>query len=88
MKKIGRIVLHNNAELLDTPEMKMIRGGYSDGGGGYDANYVCVYSTELFPDRYICYVNAEQAQTNAGAKGWWACSETALKEKCKLQSSV
>lgn len=81
MKKIGRIVLHNNAELLDTPEMKMIRGGYSDGGGGYDKD-CCAWAVSLDPLAELNCSDNATAMKKGALPGWWGCNSVEVKNKC------
>lgn len=60
--------------------MKMIRDGYSS-GGGYDRD-CCAWRLDIDPDTKFNCANEKTSQEEGAVPHWWACNSQAVKKAC------
>ena len=77
-KRLLKISLSQNAEILNDNEMKQVVGGYS----GYCK---CAYNTDYNKAEMICMPGGcdIDAEFMAGKNGHWECNTDAVLHNCK-----
>jgi natural product precursor len=66
MKRLDKLKMKENAEILNDQEMKLLLGGRSG----------CGYATSIHTNTLTCivYGGATEAEFMAGSYGWWCCN--------------
>jgi len=86
MKKLEKLRLKGNSEILSEKELKNVIGGsYGSGSNSSYGDGLCIATKNANgtdSSGAKCCSSADEAEQYAGASGWWCCNCSTAKALC------